>query len=285
LLVESLVRFQPLLRILIAICLFTAFAGRGEAAGEIPFQFQDGYLWVDVQAAGGQQPLHFLLDSGAASSVLSTDAARRLGIKRGFPVAVQGVGSQATAYRVNRFRAQAGGIPLPTSLLTLDLRAVSATCHQPIDGLLGADFFRARIVQIDFRAGKIRLLERVPQGGDLVTLPIKIRNDAFCVPVAVAGNSARSMRIDTGCDSSLEWVAGDAGPRAPAGTAIGLANGNARSIPADIRLGGIALQGVKTGLHPRAFFPGEFGLVGNGLLSRFRVTIDAPGRRLVLERL
>jgi len=37
---------------------------------------------------------------------------------------------------------------------------------------------------------------------------------------------------------------------------------------------------VKVNLHAQSIFPPEAGLLGNGVLSRYRVTID--GRRLLL---
>jgi len=41
---------------------------------------------------------------------------------------------------------------------------------------------------------------------------------------------------------------------------------------------------VPTGLHQKEIFPGEAGLLGNGLLSRYRsVIIDWKSRRLFLK--
>jgi hypothetical protein len=40
---------------------------------------------------------------------------------------------------------------------------------------------------------------------------------------------------------------------------------------------------VPTGLHRKAIFPGESGLLGNGVLAQFGVvTIDAKAGRLIL---
>jgi hypothetical protein len=36
-------------------------------------------------------------------------------------------------------------------------------------------------------------------------------------------------------------------------------------------------------VHNQQIFSGERGLLGNGVLSQFRVTIDTPGRRVILE--
>ena len=57
-----------------------------------------------------------------------------------------------------------------------------------VDGLLGQDFFRGRIVQIDFRKKRVRLLDRADAAGSLV-LPIRFQNGAMCVPVSVAGSA------------------------------------------------------------------------------------------------
>jgi len=204
-------------------------------------------------------------------------------MKLGSRQSVQGVHSQVTAYRVNRFKAQAAGITLPESVLALDLRAVSATCHRPIDGLLGTDFFRGRIVQIDFAASKIRLLDGVQPNAGCVVLPIKMRNNAICVPVTIAGNSAQWMRLDTGCDSALEWTVGQAKVSRNHDTSVGLTSVPVRTIYTNVQLGTRSLNGVKTGVHDQQIFPDEAGLLGNAMLSGFRVTVDTPGHRLILE--
>jgi hypothetical protein len=61
---------------------------------------------------------------------------------------------------VNDLQAVAGGIVLPKSVLAIDLRALSHRCDQRVDGILGVDFFRGRIVQIDFTEGRVRILEK-----------------------------------------------------------------------------------------------------------------------------
>ncbi len=232
---------------------------------------------------GQREPLHFLLDSGAASSVVSLDAARRLDLSLGRPLPVQGVHSQTTAFRIRRFEAQIAGIALPRSVLALDLEAVGATCHRPIDGLLGADFFRGRVVQIDFAEERIRLLDEARADSRSVILPVRMRNDAICVAVGVAGQPSQWLRLDTGCDSALEWVTGDARARDARGASVGLTSARADTIRVDVDLGGRTLRGIEAGVHHRQIFPREAGLLGTGLLSKFRVTVDGPGRRVILD--
>ena len=250
---------------------------------EIPFTHRDGYLWLKVEVAGSGEPLHFLLDSGAAASVVSLDAARRLGLKLGRSVPVEGVHSRTRAFRVNRFDAHVAGVELSRSVLALDLSAVGATCHRLIDGLVGADFFRDRVVQIDYPAGLIRLLDAAPLESGGESLPIKLRNGAICVPISVAGAEQQWLRLDTGCDSAVEWAPGGSPLPFWRGTSVGLTNTRSRTVNADVGIGGHTMRKVAVGVHSRPIFRNESGLLGNILLSKFRVTVDLRKRRVLFE--
>ncbi len=259
-------------------------ASRLIAATPIPFQFRDGMVWLKVAVAGTSEPLNFLLDSGAGASVLDLATARRLGVKFGARQNIQGVHSRSVAYRVEGFAARAAGVAIPSSLLAVDLSGPSRACHQRIDGLLGADFFRGRIVQIDFASQAIRLLQRgeVNEAGCEI-LPLTTRNDALCARISVDGNAPEWLRLDTGCNTTLEWVVtGDKAKKLGVPT-IGVNSGSVRELHTDVQLGAKRLSAVKTGIHTEQMFSGEAGLIGNGLLSRFTITIDATKRRILLS--
>ena len=142
----------------LAILFCSTFLGLQPASAgtEIPFTFRAGMIWLKVSVAGQSTPLNFLLDSGAGRSVLHLGTAQRLGVKLGTRETVQGVDGRCAAYRVESFTASvASALPVRLEVLALDLSSVSEGCGARIDGLLGADFFRERIVQIDFAAQKI----------------------------------------------------------------------------------------------------------------------------------
>lgn len=275
-------RLRPL--ILLAFALF-ALAAPLQAATEIPFSYADGLIWLKLKAAGQNAPLNFLLDSGAGASVLDLRAARRIGVRLGRSETVQGVDGRATAYRVADFDSTVGTVAAPRSLLALDLSQVSAGVSQRIDGLLGADFFRNRIVQIDFTAKKVRLLTRgeLSETGCEV-LPFASRNGAICVRVGVAGQPCEWMRVDTGCSSALRWVVVGAKAKRHAGTSLGVAPRSGGEVETDVLLGSTRFSGVKTGIHTRQIFAGEAGLLGNGLLSQFIVIFDGPKKQLILQK-
>jgi predicted aspartyl protease len=276
------VRFTRLLTLLGSVALIALRSASGST--DIPFVYRSGMIWLNVAVPGHQAPLHFLLDSGASQSILDLRTAKRLSVKLGCCEAVEGVQGCCDAFHAGSpAGATVGGVPVPANMLALDLSSVSAASGSHIDGLLGADFFRNHIVQIDFAAQKIRLLCacEVPASGQAI--PIARRNDSFCIRVAVNGNKAQWMRLDTGFNGALEWVVPSAMSRRMNLPSIAAGTGSVHSIRTEVSIGDEHFPAVKTGVHQKSIFSGEGGLVGNGLLSQFRVTIDATkGSRLLL---
>jgi hypothetical protein len=237
-------------------------------AAPIPFEYRDGLIWVKVRTAGATEPLNFLLDTGAGSSVLDLGTARRLGVSLGSRERVQRVGEAASARRANGFAAELAGIPVQSNPFALDLAGTSALCSRRIDGLIGHDFFRNRIVQIDFKARCIRVLGSADERGCCAIVPLKVDNSALCVPVSMNGSEPRWTRLDTGCDTGLHWVDGEGG----------------NEVRATVALGDEVISQAPTELHRSEFFPAEAGLLGNAIISRYRITIDAVNHRLLLQR-
>jgi hypothetical protein len=264
--------------------LLAAVSAHSETPNEIRFQYQDGLIWLKAEVPAKAKSLNFLLDSGAGVSVIDLDRARALGMRIGDPESVQGVSGRTVAYRVDDFQANSGGVALPKSVLAINLQTISQRCHQHIDGILGMDFFRGRIVQIDFAARTVGIVERDSLSlANCEILPIKICNDAFCVPIRVAENPAQWIRLDTGCDACLDWVVSRPGKRLTEGTSFGLSHFSRDYVKTTVQIGKQRFV-VAAAVHEEPMFSGEAGLLGNGLLSKFRLTIDEPGDRVIFER-
>ncbi len=174
---------------------------------------------------------------------------------------------------------------MPEDYLAVDLSALSESCECRVDGLIGMDFFRDRIVQIDFAAGSIRLLAAPPVMPAANRLSLKVRSGALCVPVSANGAPARWVRLDTGCASSLQWVThSPEAERHEQRIAIGLSKLSVAVARTTVQLGAARFREVRIDVHQKPLFANEAGLLGNGLLARFRsVTIDAKGGQLLLE--
>ncbi|MBI3852995.1 MAG: hypothetical protein HY298_22305 [Verrucomicrobia bacterium] len=258
---------------------------KAQAGQDFPFEFRDGLIWVRVSVANSPEPLNFLLDSGAGVSVIDLKTAHRLKVRLGERVAVRGVSAQATGYWPQQLAARVNEVVLPKKYLAVDLQKLSDACVCHVDGLIGADFFQARIVQLDFETRKIRLLESGELKADGEVLPLENRRRSLQTMVRVNGAPARWTRLDTGCASALQWVVAGALPAELGGkVSIGLADLKITQATTTVQLGDTLFEAVPTGLHDTELFAGESGLLGIGLLARFeRVTIDAKGGRLILE--
>jgi hypothetical protein len=277
-------RSYPSLLILLA-ALLLPISAKSQVLSQIPFRYQDGLIWVKVELAGEKEPLNFLLDSGASVSAIDLHTAHAHGVHLGGRRSVEGVSGQGFAYQVNDLQAAVGGIVLAKSVLAIDLGTVSDCCHQHIDGILGVDFFRNRIVRVDFNARKISLLEDCDvKLANCDVLPMKMCNGAFCVPMRIGGNSAQWMRLDTGCDSALEWVVTGTEKRRMTGPSIGLTRPPGDYVNTSARLGKHCFNDIRAGIHTKQIFPGEDGLLGNGLLSKFCLTIDERKSRAIFEK-
>ena len=275
-------------RRLCAVLTFAAALAGVQAASvslaEFPFEFREGLLWVEVTVPQSKKPLNFLVDTGAGVGVINLSTAKRIGLKLGREVMVHGVQTMLTGYWQQRMLAKVGEVELPREYLAVDLDKLSSSCERPVDGLVGADFFRGRVVQIDFEAQRIRLLkpEKARKTGE--ALPLQLRSCGMRVPIRVNDHKRQWVRLDTGRATALQWVTSDVRPeQCGRKMAIGLVEISIPQTETTVGIGEHKFGNVPTGLHETAIFPGEAGLLGNGLLSRFStVTIDAKAGRVIL---
>jgi hypothetical protein len=202
-------------------------------------------------------------------------------------VTVRGINATTTGYWTDSPAAQLGGIALSTNYLAMDLSGVSVACHRQVDGLIGADFFAGRIVQIDFAREKVRLLENGPSPASAEILPLQIEGSKLRVPVEVVGLGKAWARLDTGCASDLHWAVSKDALNSQSSTeelGVGVSSMLIRQNSHSVRLGDLTLEKIATGLHTEKLLAGESGLVGSGLLSHFAVvTIDERAGQVTLE--
>jgi hypothetical protein len=274
----------------IVACVFFALT-RGnalpsQALAEFPIQLREGLIWIEVRVPQSAEPLNFMLDTGAQVSVIHLGVALRLGVKLGRLVSVRGVKTNVNGYWPEHVSARLGEVRLPADFLAVDLGQLSQACGRGVDGLLGADFFKGRLVQIDFQNHKLRLLESHHLDGDEESIPLMVRPSGMLAEIRVNGGKAQKMRLDTGCASPLQWVAGKA-PSEPYARqiAVGMTEVSMPLVETSVRIGGSEFTSVSTGLQDHQIFAGEDGLLGASLLSRFAaVTVDAVAKRLILKK-
>jgi hypothetical protein len=86
---------------------------------EFPFQFRGGQLWIEVIVPQSEEPLHFLLDSGAGASLINLSTAKRLGLNLGKKVTIRGVDTTLPGYCQEPLFAKAGMVELPSKYVAV----------------------------------------------------------------------------------------------------------------------------------------------------------------------
>jgi predicted aspartyl protease len=236
-------------------------------------------------------PTTFLLDNGAANTVINHGFARRIGLGQGRAQEVRGAGGKTEGRRVSGVRIQTGPLTLDgTNVVVLDLDAIARQMGRPIDVILGREAFAAGIVDIDFAK---RTLRFAPAGGFIAPAgAIAVPIQRYAIPVSINGGRPVEADLDLGNGGSLllaksYWQKNPdiAGLRWARTTALGVGGRVAKrqvTLPS-IEIGGHRLTGVPALLNEGAGdVPRTGANVGITLLQRFRLLFHYQQNMLYL---
>jgi hypothetical protein len=295
--------------LLVCACLLGAAAPNGRQAavpeGEpisLPFRFATQQPIIDVRLNAGPA-VPFVVDTGASIHVIDRDVAATAAVSGGRAVPLAGGGSATVETR------WVDGVTLSTGNLSWDgQRAALAPLGYParkhFAGLLGAPILMRYTVQFDFPARVIRLFDpaRYTPPANAVSAPFELIDDLPVVRVTIdAGTGPVDARlmVDTGASAVIDLnrpfverhklvaampdAAASDRPAALGGTAPFL-YGVGRSAT----LGGLTIEKPRLGLSRATSGSSSRserdGIVGNGWLQAFVVTVDYRRKLLVLEQ-
>lgn len=281
-----------------------AGAGDSTVVASVPFHLDRGNLFVDV-LVNGSGPHRFLLDTGSPVTAIDRDLAERLGLAIEPLGTASGAGGDSVpAGRVRGVAVRIRGVEAaPDELAVLPLDSLmSPAADRTVDGVVGFPFFRGRIVELDFPAGSLRVHDprRYSYSGSGHRLPMTVRH-GWPLVEAVAdlprvGPTPVDLMVDLGSRGNVlfttpfvrryrlgEFLRDTA--RATLGMGLG---GAARFLLArvdGVQLGTLWLPDVVAGFSTdRALpFPQFGGVMGTGVLRRYRVVLDYPGGEMILE--
>lgn len=250
-------------------------------AGEPAHLIMSGALGLAAVSLNASEPHRFLVDTGAAATVVDQTLSGVLGVDRMLP-------------RTGPVRAKATGLSLAgqTAFVTpviADLSGISAALGQPVKGLLGSDFFSGFNVTIDMAAGTLQL-----DAGKMVKRAgaMALRFDGIpYVRAEVRANGQRfsgEFGLDTGLDTGLKVFA----RRAPPGfSSLDTVPGQTLTMSglrpqalarADaVRLGGLDILNPTLNLSnddpPKGARAETMGMIGAPAFLNRVLTLDFPG--------
>jgi hypothetical protein len=276
----------------------------------VPVQVRGSAVFVPVQVNG--KAFLFLFDSAAGWHCLNRRLADDLRLTmREHPSGAQGGGDgRVRSAEVLGARLRLGDLELPfTPAAATDLDGVAARRGEDLDGLLGAPLLRRYVVEIDLEAAILKVYD--PAGwtyrGAGEELPVRV--DSMGTPHlrlrfrAPGGDALEGeFKIDSAASSAtlmfaspftarhglLDRLRAAGAPLLP--DELGGVGGTSRmwyTRLAEVRVGKTAFERPWAGLiEAKGGTLGATdiaGIVGGGLLHRYKVIYDCPRNRMFLE--
>ena len=125
----------------------------------IPFELAGRHIIVKV-TVGSSRPLSFVFDTGAHAAIIRMDVAKELGLRLEGDVRSGGAGpGTQTGSFVRGARWSLVGLPGVTQPLSLalPLPELSPAAGRSLDGIIGGEFIREFVVELDYQAKALRL--------------------------------------------------------------------------------------------------------------------------------
>ena len=259
---------------------------------------------VTINGAG---PFWFTVDTGATLTVIDPATARQVGLPTqpaGTRENVGVTGGETELATTTGARLEVGDLPgfAPDVLYVIPVRGNAAQLGHQVDGVLGTDFLRRYVVELDYAGGQVTL--RQGTGRDDTTpaqdgVPITVEGNVLLAPATVTLTDGSTITarllIDTGSSGALALTTpfvqkhqlAERFESRRASVTVGI-NGMAYSPviglaslmfgEAVISRPNASLSQVTNGLSASSDFD---GIIGADLLRRYTVTVDYPRRRLI----
>src|SRR5258705_7063795 len=254
----------------------------------VPFPECGSTVLLPVRVNGGE-PRFFILDSGANSIALDRGFADSLGLHPAGSGAGTGAGAGPVAYRRyprDSVEFTVAGVSFRSDrTISIDLSNQPGILGYSVAGVLGTDFFRRVVVEIDYDARFVRLHDPARYSPPEVaeSIPLTFDHDVphITARLTVPGRPARSRRllVDCGSEDAVDdsVLLESRGPlrRVMGGVGSGQTYEVVFGRIERFELGRFVIEDLPS------VAPGV-ALIGGEVLRRFRVTLDYSRNRMLL---
>ncbi|HVS21394.1 MAG TPA: aspartyl protease family protein [Pyrinomonadaceae bacterium] len=273
----------------------------GHSALNIPFEFEYNEIVLQVRV-NNSAPLKFMFDTGAGASILNARQAAWLNLKQVDSVKATGVGGNVQGSLATGVSLSVPGVKVLNQrlvLLPLDFPFCEAS---DIDGIIGYDFIKEFVVEINYDARTLSLLDplsyRYTGRGDMLPLTIKGTPRVHAL-IALPGKPPIEglFEIDTGSDGALTINSPFVNRHQLLSALSTQVSNSERGLGGeskrfDARLGNMQLGrfkinapivGFSTAAKGSMAAEDNDGPIGNEIMRRFKVVIDYSRQRMMLE--
>lgn len=268
---------------------------------KVPIELVSNHIYLKVKL-NGSSPLSFMLDTGARFSYLDLSRADEFKIKELNREEAKRIGGCDDLPLFKFDSVGVGDLTLfDQDVLGISLSPLNKFEGTNLDGILGYDFLRRFVVEIDYVNQILTIYEpaKFNYVGDGEMLKINLELDIPKVKGMVDGKHEGIFEIDTGSRNGLDFYASfiknyrflEKYPKyleTPLGFGItGPTEGVVGRIKS-FQLGSFLLESPVTGFYlteESPFGPSKIaGKIGGGILKKFKVIFDYPHYRMILEK-
>jgi hypothetical protein len=271
----------------------------------VPFDLYGNNILVRVRI-NDTRPVWFVFDSGASVNVINDRAAKTLGLKTGGTGTLDALGGMATGSFVEGATISISGVKASNQrIAAVPLDALSAYSGRDVQGLVGNNFIRNFVVEIDYHGRTLIFHDpkayNLAGTGDALKLENRGGNPFVKAELSPDGKETITdwFEVDTGSNGTFSVNRPFAEkhrllaliPKANVAEGAGGAGVGGETKSIDARVGGITLGRYTLNkpvisISQDAEGYGESadaGFIGTDLLRRFTVTLDYQSQRMLLK--
>ena len=267
---------------------------------KIPYLMDDNGDRLLKVRVNNSPPLNFTIDTGSdVFAILTSSQAKNLGLtpRNNYKVGIAGNIGEIEAATIPSANLTLPGVEALNQRIEVIVSEGLVDNESKIDGVLGLEFLKKVVVEIDYEAQTASFLapEKYQYKGTGAVIPIKIKDEAPMVHLRMTTAAGKSIEddfeVDNGMGATLLF-------NTPAVKKYGLiAAIPTIQAPIDIEAGGEyrrrfgRLKSLQLGRfvieNPTVSLSenveGEGGVIGEEILRRFKVILDVSHHRMILE--
>ena len=282
-----------------------------EGGVRLPFEHYYGLIFLSVRV-NGSEPMSFVFDTGASLTFINDRSVDRLGLKlrgqRRIAGRDGGEGAIDLAF-VKGVAIDLGDVRFaPDQVGVTSLASAEKFLGHPMDGILGGDFIRRYVVEIDYAGKALTLYEPKTYhaghgGANAETLALKMIGLLPCVSARLKLPGREALDVLFGIDTGAAAAGGlslnspfvtrhkliESMPKVFPRFSAGL-SGESRGVAGraeSLTLGRTAVLNPIVGFSQATKGAGSWtepsGFIGSEIWRRFRVTLDYSRKQMRLE--
>lgn len=277
------------------------------AAVTIPFELVNKHVVIQVKV-NNSRPLSFVLDTGDKFAIIDLERAKELGLTLQGEISAAGAGSERPTgafVRNSTFTVPGlAGFSQPVNI-ALPVRHLAPRMGQDFDGILGSEFIKEFVLELDYQARVIKLhdKDKFNYTGNGESIPIKLNGaghpiiDGEVTPVG-SDPVKGSFVLDIGSSAALILYSPFViahhliGPNLKTIKAIGVGGAGGASSGrigrvSELRIGSFKISNLTTMFSEdkegALASSAVLGNIGAQILNKFRLLLDYSHDRIILE--